>query len=85
MSKKHLLENSEGVGRLMIHNEVKTINHKLEKLQKAVPEARIGIAHGQMVEKEWNWSCVISIKKKFNILLSLLLLKQELIFRQRIP
>ena len=36
----------------VIHNEVRTINNKLEKLQKLVPEARIGIAHGQMAEKE---------------------------------
>ena len=69
----------------VIHNEVRTINHKLEKLQKLVPVARIGIAHGQMAEKNWNWSCVISIKRSLIFYYPLLSLKQELIFRQRTP
>ena len=54
----------------VIHNEVRTINHKLEKLQKLVPEARIGIAHGQMAEKELEMVMRNFNQKKFNILLS---------------
>ncbi len=34
-----------------LHNEVETIQNRLEQLQKLIPEARIGIAHGQMNER----------------------------------
>ncbi len=54
----------------IIHNEVKTIHHKLDKLQKLVPEARIGIAHGQMVEKDLESVMRNFTQKKFNVLLS---------------
>ena len=69
----------------VIHNEVRTINHRLEKLQKLIPEARIGIAHGQMAEKELELVMRNFNQKKFNILLSSLSLKQELIFRLPTP
>ena len=69
LSKKHLLENLEGGQAYVIHNEVRTINHRLEKLQKLIPEARIGIAHGQMAEKELNWSCVISTKRSLYLII----------------
>lgn len=35
-----------------IHNRIETIVHKASKLQKLLPEARIGIAHGQTSESE---------------------------------
>jgi transcription-repair coupling factor (superfamily II helicase) len=35
-----------------LHNEVETIENRRERLQKLLPEARIGVAHGQMNEKE---------------------------------
>ena len=35
-----------------LHNEVETIQNRLEQLQKLIPEARIGVAHGQMNERE---------------------------------
>ncbi|MCD8339826.1 MAG: transcription-repair coupling factor, partial [Burkholderiales bacterium] len=35
-----------------LHNEVETIQNQLEHLKKLVPEARIGVAHGQMDERE---------------------------------
>ena len=35
-----------------LHNEVKTIERKARELQELMPDARIGIAHGQMKEKE---------------------------------
>ena len=69
----------------VIHNEVRTINHRLEKLQKLIPEARIGIAHGQMAEKELELVMRNFNQKKFNIYYPLLSLKQELIFRLPTP
>lgn len=35
-----------------LHNEVKSIEKTAEQLQQLIPQARIGIAHGQMKEKE---------------------------------
>jgi transcription-repair coupling factor (superfamily II helicase) len=35
-----------------LHNEVDTILHMRDKLVQMVPEARIGVAHGQMAERE---------------------------------
>ena len=35
-----------------LHNEVKTIERTASEIQELMPEARIGIAHGQMKEKE---------------------------------
>ena len=35
-----------------LHNEVDTIFVQREKLEKYVPDARIGIAHGQLRERE---------------------------------
>ena len=35
-----------------LHNEIKTIERTAEELQKLLPEARIGIVHGRMKEKE---------------------------------
>ena len=35
-----------------LHNRVDTISHTAARLQAAIPEARIGVAHGQMEEKE---------------------------------
>lgn len=35
-----------------LHNEVKTIERTAQKLQELAPEARIGIGHGQMRERE---------------------------------
>ncbi len=35
-----------------LHNSVETIEHKAMKIKKALPDARVGIAHGQMSEEE---------------------------------
>src|SRR5204862_4167758 len=35
-----------------LHNDVETIQHRREKLQELLPEARIAVAHGQMPERQ---------------------------------
>ena len=35
-----------------LHNNVETIEHKAMMIKKAIPQARVGIAHGQMSEEE---------------------------------
>ena len=38
-----------------VHNRVQGINILTDQLRKLVPEARIGIGHGQMHEDHSNW------------------------------
>lgn len=51
-----------------LHNEVKTINRIAEKIQKLVPEARTGVGHGQMGERELERVMSDFHHKRFNVL-----------------
>ena len=52
-----------------LHNEVNTIHFMYEKLTKLLPEARIGIAHGQLKEKELENVMQDFHQQRINILL----------------
>ena len=52
-----------------LHNEVDTIFVQREKLEKIVPEARIGIAHGQLRERELESVMRDFHQQRFNVLL----------------
>ena len=51
-----------------LHNEVKSIEKSARELEALVPEARIGIAHGQMRERELEQVMSEFYHKRFNIL-----------------
>ncbi len=51
-----------------LHNEVNTIVAMAEKLQTIVPEARIGIAHGQMHERQLEKVMADFYHQRFNVL-----------------
>ncbi len=51
-----------------LHNEVKTINRAAEELAELVPEARCGIGHGQMHERELERVMADFYHKRFNVL-----------------
>jgi transcription-repair coupling factor (superfamily II helicase) len=51
-----------------LHNEVSTIEKCAQDLQTLVPEARIGIAHGQMRERELEQVMQQFYHKQFNVL-----------------
>ena len=53
-----------------VYNRVESIGHVAETLRKLVPTARIGVAHGQMHEKEIEPIMVGFIKGEIDILLS---------------
>jgi transcription-repair coupling factor (superfamily II helicase) len=53
----------------ILHNEVETIQNRLERLQELIPEARIAIAHGQMPERELEKVMRDFVAQRFNILL----------------
>ncbi|CAG0958356.1 Transcription-repair-coupling factor [Methylophilaceae bacterium] len=52
-----------------LHNEVNTIQSMREKLEKIIPEARIGIAHGQLRERELEHVMRDFYHQRFNLLL----------------
>ena len=64
-----------------LHNEVNTIQSMREKLVELLPEARIGVAHGQLREQELEHVMQDFHQQRINILFVLQLLKQELIFQ----
>ncbi len=52
-----------------LHNEVETIENRRQKLEEILPEARIGVAHGQMPERELERVMRDFVAQRFNILL----------------
>jgi transcription-repair coupling factor (superfamily II helicase) len=52
-----------------VHNIVETINEMAARIQKIVPQVLIGIAHGQMREKELEKAMLSFMQRKFNLLL----------------
>ncbi len=52
-----------------LHNEVKSIEKAARELQELIPEARIGIGHGQMRERELEQVMSDFYHQRFNILL----------------
>ncbi len=52
-----------------LHNEVDTIHSMREKLEKMLPEARIGIGHGQLRERELEQVMKDFYQQRFNVLL----------------
>ncbi len=51
-----------------LHNEVSTIEQTAQALEKLVPEARVGVAHGQMRERELERVMSDFYHKRFNVL-----------------
>ncbi|MBA2673658.1 transcription-repair coupling factor [Ramlibacter sp.] len=52
-----------------LHNEVDTIQNRREQLERLLPEARIGVAHGQMPERELERVMRDFVAQRFNLLL----------------
>ena len=52
-----------------LHNEVETIGHRRDKLAELLPEARIGVAHGQMPERELERVMRDFVAQRHNLLL----------------
>jgi transcription-repair coupling factor (superfamily II helicase) len=52
-----------------LHNDVESIGRMQRELEALVPEARIGIAHGQMPERELEKVMLDFHKQRFNVLL----------------
>ncbi|HJV61152.1 MAG TPA: transcription-repair coupling factor, partial [Albitalea sp.] len=52
-----------------LHNDVETIQHRREKLQELLPEARIAVAHGQMPERQLEAVMRDFVAQRYNVLL----------------
>ena len=52
-----------------LHNEVDTIENMRERLETLLPEARIGMAHGQLRERELEQVMRDFLQQRFNVLL----------------
>ena len=65
----HQRELARGGQVYFLHNDVETIGRMQRDLQELVPEARIGIAHGQMPERELEKVMFDFHKQRFNVLL----------------
>jgi transcription-repair coupling factor (superfamily II helicase) len=63
-------ELSRGGQVYFLHNDVESIGRMQRQLVELVPEARIGIAHGQMPERELERVMLDFHKQRFNVLLS---------------
>ncbi|RDZ27850.1 transcription-repair coupling factor [Lysobacter silvisoli] len=53
-----------------LHNDVESIGRMQRQLQELVPEARIGVAHGQMAERELERVMLDFHKQRYNVLLA---------------
>ncbi len=62
-------ELSRGGQVYFLHNDVESIGRMQRDLQELVPEARIGVAHGQMPERELEQVMLSFQKQRFNVLL----------------
>jgi len=51
-----------------LHNEVDTIERAARELEELIPEARIGVAHGQMAERELERVMADFHRQRFNVL-----------------
>lgn len=51
-----------------LHNDIETINKAAEKLSQEIPQARVGIAHGKMPERELEKVMSDFYHQRFNIL-----------------
>ncbi|MFC1477547.1 transcription-repair coupling factor [candidate division KSB1 bacterium] len=61
-----------------VHNRVQTINKMVTRLENIVPEARYGIAHGQMKEKELEQVMMSFLRGDFNVLVSTMIIESGL-------
>ncbi|MDI9239304.1 transcription-repair coupling factor [Lysobacter sp. LF1] len=63
-------ELSRGGQVYFLHNDVESIVRMQRQLEELVPEARIGVAHGQMPERELERVMLDFHKQRYNVLLS---------------
>ena len=71
-------ELSRGGQVYFVHNRVSSIHSMGSFLQKLVPEARIGVAHGQMKESELERTMLRFVRREFDVLVSTTIIENGL-------
>jgi transcription-repair coupling factor (superfamily II helicase) len=61
-----------------VHNRVQTIHEVAHRLRELVPEARVGVGHGQMKEGELEKIMLDFVQGRFNVLLSTTIIESGL-------
>jgi len=61
-----------------VHNEVQTIDHMADHLRRLVPEARIGVAHGQLKETRLEEIMLAFLKKELDVLVCSVIIESGL-------
>lgn len=61
-----------------VHNRVQTIHEMAETIRRIVPEARVGVGHGQMKENELEKVMLGFVKGEFNVLLATTIIESGL-------
>lgn len=69
VSEACIRELSRGGQVYFLHNEVKTIDRSVRRLRTLLPNARIGIAHGQMRERELEQTMLDFYHRRYDILI----------------
>lgn len=69
VSEAVLRELKRGGQVFFLHNEVDTIENMRDRLETLLPEARIGVAHGQLRERELEQVMRDFLQQRFNVLL----------------
>ncbi|HNW34205.1 MAG TPA: helicase-related protein, partial [Candidatus Ozemobacteraceae bacterium] len=70
-AKRAIIEELKRGGQVFyVYNRVETIDRKAAFLRDLVPEARVGIAHGQMAEEEVERTMLAFIRGEFDVLLA---------------
>jgi transcription-repair coupling factor (superfamily II helicase) len=71
-------ERTRGGQTFMIHNRVQTIDKLGAAIQKAIPEIKIAIAHGQMAETQLEKAMIGFYRKEFDLLLATAIIENGL-------
>ena len=61
-----------------LHNRVETIHEAAEKLRRLVPEARIGVGHGQMDDKQLEQAMVEFLRGDLDVLVATTIIESGL-------
>ncbi|HOT29649.1 MAG TPA: transcription-repair coupling factor [Candidatus Ozemobacteraceae bacterium] len=70
-AKRAIIEELKRGGQVFyVYNRVETIDRKAAFLRDLVPEARVGVAHGQMAEEEVERTMLAFIRGEFDVLLA---------------
>ena len=67
-----------------LHDDVETIQHRRDRLAELIPEARIGVALGQLPERQLESAMRDFVAQRFNLLLCSTIILETAVGRARV-